>query len=227
MKKNIVLTILLAVLSACSLFPSNNISSGGYNLKPPKKSEVEALKQYEKITATIRVQKRGSIVIDLYLDRTPYAVANFVKLVEAGFYEGITFHRVIPDFIIQTGDATTKKDADEDIISGGPGYTFEDEINPTDEISQGVVAMSNHGPDTNGSEFFIMLAENGAPWLDGRYTIFGRITHGLNIAQKISNIETSDSGEPVEDISIENIFFDKLLAEVEQGNTSTEAKNEQ
>jgi len=127
-------------------------------------------------TATIDTTK-GKIVIELYATEAPKTVANFVKLAKQGFYNGIIFHRVIPGFMIQTGDPTGTG-------RGGPGYAFEDEFSPNlKHDGPGVVSMANAGPNTNGSQFFITLA--ATPWLNGRHTIFGRVVDGQSAVDAI------------------------------------------
>ena len=113
--------------------------------------------------------RRGEIVIELFEDDAPNTVANFMSLVEKGFYDGIVFHRVIPDFMVQTGDPTGTG-------RGGPGYRFADEINKRKHDAPGVLSMANAGPDTNGSQFFI--THKATPWLDGKHTVFGRVVKG-------------------------------------------------
>ena len=118
----------------------------------------------------------GSIELELFEDDAPKTVDNFVKLSKDGFYDGITFHRVIPDFMIQggcpRGDGT-----------GGPGYQFEDEPNEH-RVARGALAMANSGPDTNGSQFFIVTTE-AAPWLDGKHTVFGRVIKGFEVLTQL------------------------------------------
>src|ERR671934_166189 len=112
----------------------------------------------------------GAIAVELFDDEAPKTVGNFRKLAGEGFYDGVTFHRVIPDFMIQGGDPTGTG-------TGGPGYTFEDEINEH-QVVRGALAMANAGPNTNGSQFFVVTAE-AAPWLDGKHTVFGLVIYIL------------------------------------------------
>lgn len=128
---------------------------------------------------------RGDIVIDLFPEHAPKTVNNFLFLVDEGFYDGITFHRVIPNFMIQGGDPTGTG-------RGGPGYTFEDEVedNPL-RHERGVLSMANAGPDTNGSQFFITHAPQ--PHLDGRHTVFGRVSDGLDVVDTISQGDVIES----------------------------------
>ena len=142
---------------------------------------------------TIETDK-GSIVIELYPDEAPKTVENFLKLAKQGFYNGIIFHRVIPGFMIQTGDPTGTG-------TGGPGYTFADEISPRlHHEGPGVVSMANAGPNTNGSQFFITLA--ATPWLDGKHTIFGKVLQGQSVVDMIAAVERDGRDRPREDIKM-------------------------
>ena len=138
----------------------------------------------------------GAIAIELFDDDAPKTVDNFLKLARDGFYDGVIFHRVIPDFMIQGGDPTGTG-------SGGPGYTFEDEANDR-RVVRGALAMANAGPNTNGSQFFIVTAE-ACPWLDGKHTVFGRVTSGMDVADKISELPSDPGDKPREDAVIERV----------------------
>jgi len=138
----------------------------------------------------------GLIVIELFADDAPKTVENFTKLAGDGFYDGIIFHRVIPDFMIQGGDPTGTG-------SGGPGYTFADEFNDN-KIVRGALAMANAGPNTNGSQFFIVTTE-AASWLDGKHTVFGRVTDGMDVVDTISALETDARDRPSTDVVIERV----------------------
>ena len=124
---------------------------------------------------------RGSIGIELFDDDAPTTVQNFTKLAGDGFYDGVIFHRVIDGFMIQGGDPTGTG-------SGGPGYQFEDEQNEH-PVERGALAMANAGPNTNGSQFFIVTAD-ACPWLDGKHTVFGRVTSGMDVVDAISKVDT-------------------------------------
>ena len=139
---------------------------------------------------------QGDIAVELYDDDAPKTVDNFVSLARKGFYDGVIFHRVIPDFMIQGGDPTGTG-------SGGPGYTFEDEFNEH-PVARGALAMANAGPNTNGSQFFIVTAES-CPWLDGKHTVFGRVTDGMDVVDAISALETDARDRPRADVVIERI----------------------
>ncbi|MEI6296102.1 MAG: peptidylprolyl isomerase [bacterium] len=147
----------------------------------------------------------GNIVMELYKDKAPATVANFVKLASEGFYNGTKFHRVIKDFMIQAGDPNSKLADWSTHGQGGPGYSFKDEINDV-KLTEGVLAMANSGPDTNGSQFFIVTA-NETPWLDGKHTAFGRVIGGMDIVKKIEAVKTDPSrgDHPVSDVVVDGI----------------------
>jgi cyclophilin family peptidyl-prolyl cis-trans isomerase len=138
----------------------------------------------------------GTIDLELYPDDAPKTVDNFVTLARDGFYDGVIFHRVIPDFMIQGGDPTGTG-------SGGPGYTFEDEFNDH-KVERGALAMANAGPNTNGSQFFIVTTES-ASWLDGKHTVFGRVTAGMDVADTISELPRDARDKPDDDVVIESV----------------------
>ena len=138
----------------------------------------------------------GTIEIELFPDDAPNTVENFVKLSQDGFYDGVIFHRVIPDFMIQGGDPTGTG-------SGGPGYQFEDEFNDR-KVERGALAMANAGPNTNGSQFFIVTAE-ACPWLDGKHTVFGRVTAGMDVVDSISQLDTDARDRPRDEVAIESV----------------------
>ena len=138
----------------------------------------------------------GPVTVELHDEAAPKTVANFRKLAADSFYDGLVFHRVIPDFMIQGG-------CPQGTGTGGPGYTFEDEINEH-KVVRGAVAMANSGPDTNGSQFFIVTTE-AAPWLDGKHTVFGRVTDGMDVVDAISAVETDARDRPTQDVVIERV----------------------
>jgi peptidyl-prolyl cis-trans isomerase B (cyclophilin B) len=138
----------------------------------------------------------GAIALELFDEDAPKTVENFRRLAGEGFYDGVSFHRVIADFMIQGG-------CPHGTGTGGPGYTFEDEIN-RHKIVRGTLAMANAGPNTNGSQFFIVTAE-ATPWLDGKHTAFGRVTEGMDAVDAIEGVETGAGDRPVEPVLIERI----------------------
>jgi len=139
---------------------------------------------------------QGTIELELHDGDAPQTVENFRKLADDGFYNGVIFHRVIPDFMIQGGDPTGTG-------SGGPGYQFEDELNEH-KVERGALAMANAGPNTNGSQFFIVTAD-ACPWLDGKHTVFGRVTSGMDVVDSISGVDTGPGDKPREDVRIESV----------------------
>ena len=146
-------------------------------------------------TATINTSE-GSVTFELFDEDAPKTVENFRKLASEGFYDGLTFHRVIKDFMIQGG-------CPQGTGTGGPGYTFEDEIN-THKIVRGALAMANAGPNTNGSQFFIVTAK-ACPWLDGKHTVFGQVSDGMDIVDRLEAVDTDGADRPAEPIGIASV----------------------
>jgi cyclophilin family peptidyl-prolyl cis-trans isomerase len=146
-------------------------------------------------TATMHTN-HGPISVELFSEDAPKTVENFEKLARDGFYDGLTFHRVIPDFMIQggcpRGDGT-----------GGPGYTFEDEFS-RHKVVRGALAMANAGPNTNGSQFFIVTTKE-ASWLDGKHTVFGQVTEGMDVVDRISELPRDNRDQPREPATIERV----------------------
>jgi cyclophilin family peptidyl-prolyl cis-trans isomerase len=148
------------------------------------------------VSRAVLKTNEGAIEVELYPDEAPETVANFTKLAADGFYDGLTFHRVIPDFMIQGGCPLGTG-------SGGPGYEFEDEFNEH-KVDRGALAMANAGPNTNGSQFFIVTAD-AAPWLDGKHTVFGRVTGGQDVVDRIAAVERDARDRPVEPVTIDSV----------------------
>jgi peptidyl-prolyl cis-trans isomerase B (cyclophilin B) len=146
-------------------------------------------------TATMTTSE-GPITIELFDEDAPETVANFKKLAGDGFYDGLIFHRVIRDFMIQGG-------CPEGTGTGGPGYTFKDEFNDH-KIVRGALAMANAGPNTNGSQFFLVTT-GAAPWLDGKHTVFGQVTDGLDVVDKIEGKPTDARDKPTDDVRIDRL----------------------
>jgi cyclophilin family peptidyl-prolyl cis-trans isomerase len=174
--------------------------------KEEKKEEKVEKKSYDKApdmqidvnkkyTAAFETSK-GNFEIELYADKAPKTVNNFVVLSRDKFYDGLVFHRVIKDFMIQGGDPQGSG-------MGGPGYKFEDEFNDV-KLTKGVLAMANSGPNTNGSQFFIVTAE-ATDWLDGKHTAFGKVISGLDVVMSIQEAEVGENDKPKEDITINRI----------------------
>ena len=147
----------------------------------------------------------GDITLELYHDKAPQTVDNFLKLAKQGFYDGTLFHRVIPNFMIQGGDPLTKQFPTDWSRhgTGGPGYTFADEPNDI-KLVRGVLAMANAGPNTNGSQFFIITAP-ATDWLQGKHTAFGKVIAGMEVVDKIEQVKRNENDHPLEDVKIVSV----------------------
>ena len=150
--------------------------------KEPKKAELSRAEIDDNALPLVAIRTdRGTIRLELFEDDAPNTVANFINLAEKGFYDGITFHRVLPNFMIQGGDPTGSG-------RGGPGYRFADEFSPRGHDGPGTLSMANAGRDTNGSQFFI--THKATSWLDGKHTVFGRVTEGMDVVNRIERGDT-------------------------------------
>jgi cyclophilin family peptidyl-prolyl cis-trans isomerase len=138
----------------------------------------------------------GVIVLELFDKDAPETVENFRKLAADGFYDGLTFHRIIKDFMVQAGCPAGNG-------TGGPGYEFDDEINDH-KLVRGSLAMANAGPDTNGSQFFIVTADE-TPWLDGKHTVFGKVVEGADVLDRLNEMPTAGADKPVTPVRISSI----------------------
>ena len=162
----------------------------------PFRNDIMNKKESTSVSSAIIHTSMGDIAVDFFKDDAKKTVENFVKLASDGFYDGLIFHRVIETFMIQTGDPNGDG-------TGGPGYEFEDEFNDHIMIP-GSLAMANSGPNTNGSQFFIVTEEE-QPHLDGKHTVFGQVTSGLDIVVEISRVPADDNDKPLTDITINSI----------------------
>lgn len=153
----------------------------------------------------------GGIKVEFYAQAAPVTVNNFLNLAKIGFYNGVKFHRVIKDFMIQGGDPLSKDDDPSNDGTGGPGYKFQDEIN-SHKLVRGSLAMANSGPNTNGSQFFIVTDE-ATPWLDGKHTNFGQVIDGMDTVDKIEAVEVNKNSYPKQDIIIESVELIKAAPE--------------
>lgn len=147
---------------------------------------------------------KGIIELELFTDLKPKTTENFIKLAREGYYDGVKFHRVIKGFMIQGGDPLTKDDSMMNAWgTGGPGYTFADEIGSENSNARGTISMANAGPNTNGSQFFINVNDNN--FLDSKHTAFGKVVGGMDVVEAIENVQVGPSDRPVEAVFIESI----------------------
>ena len=187
-KKKMVIRVVFLVLLAFAVYQINiAIINNAKNNNVNNNSQNESMQEKKENKIAVIETNKGNIKLELYTNDAPKTVENFVKLANENFYDEIKFHRVIPDFMIQTGDPLSKNDNPDDDGTGGPGYSFEDEIN-SHKVEVGSLAMANSGPNTNGSQFFI-VTESSQPHLDGKHTVFGRVIEGMEV---VKNIEQGD-----------------------------------
>jgi cyclophilin family peptidyl-prolyl cis-trans isomerase len=184
----------VVLLAGCGEEPKYQGPALPYTPQPPKPKQPDLKGQPEPVVEL--ETSEGRITLQLFEDAAPNTVANFISLAEQGFYNGLTFHRIIKDFMLQGGDP--KGDG-----SGGPGYKFPDEFagNPN-KVVQYALCMANSGPATNGSQFFIVTAKNGCPWLDGKHTVFGKVTDGTDVVDKLNLTPTGQNDKPVTPVKI-------------------------
>ncbi len=189
-----------------NLKTENNINSPEVKIDVEAKAETPVAPDNQKdkiMTATLHTNK-GDITIEFLNDLVPNTVENFTKLAGSGFYDGVKFHRVIKGFMIQGGDPLTKDDSKMALWgTGGPGYKFEDELGINNKNDVGTISMANAGPNTNGSQFFINTAANN--FLDGKHTVFGKVTAGMDVVTAIENVKTGEADRPIEAVVINSI----------------------
>ncbi len=219
MLKTIILGLGLVALLAAGVYianqgtgrgPENNQPAGESENQPPVDNNNQKQPPVtENPTAEIETSL-GNITVELFPGDAPKTVENFLKLTREGFYDGIAFHRVIKGFMIQVGDPLTKDPGKTALWgTGGPGYKFADELDPATEsykrgYVRGTLAMANAGPNTNGSQFFIMHADGALPHA---YTIFGRVTEGLDVVDKIATTPTAPGDRPLTTITITKVVI--------------------
>ncbi len=206
MKKLIIPLFFILVLAGCA-------GQGAINEKTmnnetakqsPDKADPNSFEDlYKEYKGAIIKTNLGDIEIEFYNGESPFTVNNFMNLAKIGLYNGTSFHRIIKDFMIQGGDPNSKDDDWGNDGRGGPGYRFADEFN-SHLLVRGSLAMANSGPDTNGSQFFIVTAES-TPWLDGKHTNFGQVIKGMDIVDKIENLPTNENDHPTSEIVIKDI----------------------
>jgi len=188
--------------------PAKKSSEAQKTQKQADKSKVELLDLAKDYNGVIMKTSEGDIKIKLYVEDSPITVNNFLNLAKKGFYDGTKFHRVISDFMIQGGDPNSKDDNWADDGTGGPGYKFKDEFN-SHKLVRGSLAMANSGPNTNGSQFFI-VTKDSTPWLDGKHTNFGEVVEGMDVVSAIEAVEKNERDHPLKDITINSIELIKL-----------------
>ncbi len=172
-----------------------------------KENDIATLPDSNNNMIAIMQTNFGEIKIELFSTDTPKTVENFIKLAESGFYNDTKFHRVIKGFMIQGGDPLTKDDSLKDRWgTGGPGYSFLDEIHPNNHNIVGTISMANAGPNTNGSQFFINTDNND--FLDTKHTVFGKVIAGMDVVRSIENVSTEGPDRPVDNVIIQSIRVD-------------------
>jgi len=199
--KNIIIVIALIIVSA-------GLYAGWGNIKEKEINSQDIIKKETKETMTnpriLLKTNKGEIELELLADKTPNTAANFTKLASEGFYNGTKFHRVIKGFMIQGGDPLSKDDSKRQLWgTGGPGYKFNDELTGQEKYPEGTLAMANSGPNTNGSQFFIVTASPEAP-LPPSYTVFGKVVRGMDVALQIENVKTGLNDQPLDDVVIQS-----------------------
>ena len=198
--KNIVLALVFAVtFIGCQ--SSDTVKERTEEKTTPIEEETH---MPESMTVAVINTNMGTIEIELFADKTPKTVENFVGLANKGFYDGIIFHRVIADFMLQGGDPTGTGRGGESLW----GKSFEDEfVSELRHDVPGILSMANSGPNTNGSQFFITLVPT--PWLDGKHTIFGKVISGMNVVEDIGKVKTGAGDKPVEDVIMINVKIEQ------------------
>ncbi len=201
--KNIIFLSSLLLLFFC-LAPQGYSQDKQKTKKETKKVETKKTETKSGKTTAEFNTSMGKFEVQLFPDKAPKAVENFTSLAEKGYYKGIIFHRVIPDFMIQGGDPTGTGTGGKSIW----GKPFEDEVKSGLKFdAPGILAMANSGPNTNGSQFFITVA--ATPWLNGHHTIFGKVISGMDVVNAISKVERNDADKPLKDVVIKGITIKK------------------
>jgi len=195
-----ILVLLSLGMGGCAK-PKEEVAKEPKVSEPGEVKSTEVKTEYERPIVTIETTK-GNIVLELFPQEAPKATENFIKLANQGFYNGCTFHRVVKNFVIQGGDPNSKDDDPNNDGMGGPGYEFEDEPVIRD-YKKGTLAMANHGPNTNGSQFFICLKD--LPTLPKKYTIFGQVLQGLKVVEEIGEVPTNHRERPLEKVMMKKV----------------------
>lgn len=199
-----IVIIILIILGVWFLTDNKNKEENIINSNNQPASVENSGEVKEKNMIAILHTNKGDITIEFFKSQAPNTVANFIKLAQSGFYDGVKFHRVIKGFMIQGGDPLTKDDAKMALWgTGDPGYKFADELGPNNKNDIGTISMANSGPDTNGSQFFINTATNN--FLDPKHTVFGVVTAGMEAVKNIENTPTGVADKPTDPVIINNI----------------------
>lgn len=204
MVKNIFYSLLSIMLIACFALFSESMAQP-VNKKTKKEKKIMESKN-DTLTVAIIETNMGTIELELFAKKAVKTVENFVGLAEKGYYNGVIFHRVIDNFMIQGGDPTGTGRGGQSLW----GEPFEDEVNTgLKHDSEGILSMANAGPNTNGSQFFITLKDT--PWLDGRHTVFGKVINGMDVVKKIGKVKTGPNDKPVEDVVMQKVTVEKRV----------------
>jgi peptidylprolyl isomerase len=202
----LVLVGIVAVIIVTGRLPRSEVQPPQEDAATIHQSSQELFMQEERTTVTLQTNE-GAIRIELFDDLAPKTVGNFLTLSKDDFYDGVRFHRVIPGFMIQSGDPLSKDESARTIWgTGGPGYQFEDEIHTQNKNMTGTISMANAGPDTNGSQFFINVADNN--FLDAKHTVFGRVVDGMDVVNTLAATPTLPNDQPIDDVVIEDIIVE-------------------
>lgn len=204
MIKQIFYSLLSFLLLVCFTLSSESTAQP-VNKKSQKEKKIMGSKN-DTLTVTVIETNMGTIELELFAKKAVKTVENFVGLAEKGYYNGVVFHRVIDNFMIQGGDPTGTGRGGQSLW----GEPFEDEVNTgLKHNSEGILSMANAGPNTNGSQFFITLKDT--PWLDGRHTVFGKVIKGLDVVKKIGKVKTDQNDKPLEDVVMQKVTIEKRV----------------
>lgn len=188
-----------------SIVDEERAASGSAETAAPEKNKEDKMPDQKEKNPRVQISTTlGDIEVELYEDDAPNTVASFLSLIESGYYDGLKFHRVIKDFMIQGGCPNSREGAKGVPGTGGPGYSFNDEISSRKHTGPGILSMANSGPNTNGSQFFI--THKATPWLDGRHAVFGQVVKGLDVVDKIACTPVRKPNDvPVQDVEMKKV----------------------
>lgn len=205
MIRTLMLFLFSVMFISCSGTSTENNEQNKYSNINKEKSQMTELKK-DTVTIAIVKTNMGTIELELFADKAVKTVQNFVGLAEKKYYDGVIFHRVIDDFMIQGGDPTGTGSGGQSIW----GRSFEDEVKTgLKHSSEGILSMANAGPNTNGSQFFITL--KATPWLDGRHTVFGQVIAGMDVVKAIGKVKTNQNDRPINNVVMESVIIEKRV----------------